>query len=354
MLNQLYHEYNPNQYPWYVLFLSLSENTVDRNVSPDKQTLILEDEDSLLSDLRQVFDDLFCPYRGEFGYDNSNSKSQPLQNLIVSDKHANLKKATTTSFSLISEETESEIKLLPFRRSMSLDSPYSLKTDIAKIKEAKKTSLLRYEFTSRNLETPFFIQKTDFGSMKVIGQFNLGFILVSFHSHLFIVDQHASDEKFLFEKFSDETIIAQNLICPKKLFLTPQNQLLVGKYREQLKNQGFLVSSRNSEWTLDAVPFMKQVAFNTSDLDELIQEMASHPLVLPLCKRMKGIFASKACRTAVMIGDPLSYLDMKKIVSNMENVRQPWNCPHGRPTLRFLLKTFRVHDQNDDEPFEIY
>ena len=46
-----------------------------------------------------------------------------------------------------------------------------------------------------------------------------------------------------------------------------------------------------------------------------------------------AMFASRACRSSVMIGDPLSEEQMSKIVMKLQKVDQPWNCPHGRPTI---------------------
>ncbi len=45
-----------------------------------------------------------------------------------------------------------------------------------------------------------FISKSDFAKMQILGQFNLGFIITRLHDDLFIVDQHASDEKFNYEQ----------------------------------------------------------------------------------------------------------------------------------------------------------
>lgn len=47
----------------------------------------------------------------------------------------------------------------------------------------------------------FFLQ------MDIIGQFNVGFIITKLESDLFIVDQHASDEKFNFETLQKNTVI---------------------------------------------------------------------------------------------------------------------------------------------------
>jgi DNA mismatch repair protein PMS2 len=50
-----------------------------------------------------------------------------------------------------------------------------------------------------------------------------------------------------------------------------------------------------------------------------------------------SMFASRACRSAVMIGTALNAREMGGIVARLEGVEQPWNCPHGRPTMRHLV-----------------
>ena len=48
------------------------------------------------------------------------------------------------------------------------------------------------------------------------------------------------------------------------------------------------------------------------------------------------MFASRACRSSIMIGKALSNQEMDRIVKKLQHVKQPWNCPHGRPTMRHL------------------
>mmetsp|Transcript_1111 Transcript_1111/g.1847 ORF Transcript_1111/g.1847 Transcript_1111/m.1847 type:complete len:189 (+) Transcript_1111:1-567(+) len=52
--------------------------------------------------------------------------------------------------------------------------------------------------------------------------------------------------------------------------------------------------------------------------------------------KLVAAFASRACRSAVMIGTALKTNDMQGIVRQMSGLDQPWNCPHGRPTIRHL------------------
>ncbi|CAG8847925.1 26563_t:CDS:2, partial [Racocetra persica] len=56
----------------------------------------------------------------------------------------------------------------------------------------------------------------------------------------------------------------------------------------------------------------------------------------------RKMFASRACRKSVMIGDALSCQQMEKIVRHMGEIDQPWNCPHGRPTMRHLLDLSQI------------
>lgn len=56
--------------------------------------------------------------------------------------------------------------------------------------------------------------------------------------------------------------------------------------------------------------------------------------------RVWDILASKACRSAVMIGDPLAPNKQIGILRRMANLQLPFNCPHGRPTMRHLVDLF--------------
>lgn len=76
--------------------------------------------------------------------------------------------------------------------------------------------------------------------MQVVGQFNLGFIIARLEDDLFIIDQHATDEKFRFEKFSDETKLrTQKLIVPKSLNFSALNETILIEHRQTFEDNGF-------------------------------------------------------------------------------------------------------------------
>ena len=56
------------------------------------------------------------------------------------------------------------------------------------------------------------------------------------------------------------------------------------------------------------------------------------------------MLANRACRSSIMVGRDLDNKTMSKVVTNLKTLESPWNCPHGRPTLRFLQKVYTSPD----------
>ena len=75
-----------------------------------------------------------------------------------------------------------------------------------------KAQILPSENESAESELKKQLQKSDFQQMRVCGQFNLGFIIASLNKDLFIIDQHATDEKYNFETLQVRFL---GLICHK-------------------------------------------------------------------------------------------------------------------------------------------
>ncbi|CAJ2513759.1 Uu.00g018780.m01.CDS01 [Anthostomella pinea] len=207
------------------------------------------------------------------------------------------------------------------------------------------------------------ISKSDFGKMKIIGQFNLGFILASRpggvdidedqirhtrDDELFIIDQHATDEKYNFERLQANTVVqSQRLVQPKTLELTAVEEDIVQENLEALETNGFMVSFDDSgdepfgtRCQLLSLPLSRETTFNLPDLEELISLLRDHQSIsantVPRPSKVRKMFAMRACRSSVMIGKSLTNQQMEKLVRHMGELDKPWNCPHGRPTMRHL------------------
>ena len=215
------------------------------------------------------------------------------------------------------------------------------------------------------------VSKTDFAQMRIIGQFNLGFIIAVRpgvdHDELFIIDQHASDEKFNFERLQAETVVQnQRLVRPQRLDLTAVEEEIVLENRASLEKNGFIVTVDESgeepigrRCQLVSLPLSKEVVFGSRDLEELIVLLSESPVTndisVPRPTKVRKMFAMRACRSSIMIGKTLTTKQMQRVVRNMGTIDKPWNCPHGRPTMRHLMSLGQwdewdeYADENEDE-----
>ncbi|CAN8030988.1 unnamed protein product [Ixodes persulcatus] len=187
------------------------------------------------------------------------------------------------------------------------------------------------------------ISKDMFGEMEIIGQFNLGFIVAKLGDDLFIVDQHAADEKYNFERLERDTVMkGQKLLAPQPLELTAVNESVLIENREVFEKNGFAFEVDESQPSsrkvkLVSVPASGSWQFGKEDVDELIFMLSDNPHTVCRPSKVRQMFASRACRKSVMVGMPLTLATMGKVVSHLGELHHPWNCPHGRPTMRHLV-----------------
>lgn len=89
---------------------------------------------------------------------------------------------------------------------------------------------------------------------------------------LFIVDQHASDEKFNFELLSKTTKMhAQDLVCPIEVHLSITDALVVSQHPEVFKLNGFKVENKHDNcFLIKSLPISKKTTFTIDDFHELI------------------------------------------------------------------------------------
>uniref|UniRef100_A0AAG5DI07 Mismatch repair endonuclease PMS2 n=1 Tax=Anopheles atroparvus TaxID=41427 RepID=A0AAG5DI07_ANOAO len=200
------------------------------------------------------------------------------------------------------------------------------------------------------------ITKDDFGAMQIIGQFNLGFIVARLGDDLFIVDQHATDEKYNFETLQRTTVLQnQRLVVPQPLELTAVNEMVLIDNLDTFEMNGFKFEVDGAGPTtrkvkLTAKPYSRNWEFGKEDIDELIFMLQDAPNTVCRPSRVRAMFASRACRKSVMIGTALSVREMERLVKHMGEIDQPWNCPHGRPTIRHLINLAMIKqlDKADD------
>ncbi|KAL4426563.1 hypothetical protein ABPG74_012323 [Tetrahymena malaccensis] len=195
----------------------------------------------------------------------------------------------------------------------------------------------------KNWESEDF-KKDKFVELQIIGQFNKAFIIAYWveKDQIFLIDQHASDEKTNYERLLKENNFqGQKLVKPIELSLTIQEADILENNKEIFKKNGFQFQIKYDENSgepnlyINQLPSSKHILFDINDFDEIFQNINNEETDIETFrpKKIQRVLASKACRSSIMIGTALNKPSMKQILLNLSKLQSPWNCPHGRPTM---------------------
>ena len=177
---------------------------------------------------------------------------------------------------------------------------------------------------------------------KIIGQVFETYWLVQMEDKLYIIDQHAAHEKVLYERIVKEmkerNVTSQIVSPPIIISLNLEEQEKMKKYRNIFETLGFEIESFGGrEYSIRAVPQnlfgMTEQGFFIEVLDHLEEDPSSKTLDV-LSDRM----ATMACKAAVKGNQKLSLRETEALIDELLQLENPYNCPHGRPTIISMTK----------------
>lgn len=182
-----------------------------------------------------------------------------------------------------------------------------------------------------------FISEESIKKHRIIGQLFNTYWLIEFENKLFIVDQHAAHEKVNYErlikKLRNNENCSQNIYPPIVVSLSNAEAQYVTKYNENFLNVGFTIEHFGGlDYTISTVP-MELLSQNPADyfhemLDELMEGKNSKETETVNLK-----IATMACKASVKGNMHLSVFEADKLISELLTLENPYNCPHGRPTI---------------------
>lgn len=178
---------------------------------------------------------------------------------------------------------------------------------------------------------------------KLIGQLFDTYWLVEFENQFYIIDQHAAHEKVNYERFvkrfKEQTIESQYLSPPLVVTLNMEEQARLKANEEYFRQYGFEIEPFGGrEYCISAVPsnlygFHEEELF-LEMLDNLGGEGSKDAFNLFTTR-----LATMACKAAVKGNHQMSALEADKLIDELLTLDNPYNCPHGRPTIIAMTKT---------------
>ncbi len=186
------------------------------------------------------------------------------------------------------------------------------------------------------------LKEENFDKYNILGQLFDTYWLISYQDKLLILDQHAAHEKIKYEaliqKMKDNNVQKQYVNPPIVISLSGQEESILERYQETFEKMGFEIEEfGGNEIALRSVPVdlygKNEKEMFVSVLDELLND------------NLKGTpeyiyekIASMACKAAVKGNHSMTIREAESLIKQLFSLENPYNCPHGRPTIISMSK----------------
>ncbi|WP_440321481.1 DNA mismatch repair endonuclease MutL [Laedolimicola sp.] len=207
---------------------------------------------------------------------------------------------------------------------------------VTRIEKAPDTAYEQQDLFDHRLLNP----KTK-SDIIIIGQLFETYWLVQFEDKFYMIDQHAAHEKVLYERtvktLANKEITSQMVSPPLILTLNMQEAAKLAEYQDYFQELGFEIEPfGGKEYAVSAVPAnlygLAEKDLFMEILDDL-EYVSGKNTEMILDK-----IASMSCKAAVKGNQRLSTAEAKELIEELLTLDNPYNCPHGRPTIISMSK----------------
>ena len=173
---------------------------------------------------------------------------------------------------------------------------------------------------------------------QIIGILNKLYVLMESQDGLVLVDQHAAHERILFEelrrRMEEQGVPSQRLLLAQTFELAPRDAEWVERNTATLQKMGIGIEPfGQNAFKIDSLPTFLDVSDPVSFMRKVIDGLKSASNGSSPLRLGEDMIAKTVCRHAVKANDPLGYLEVEKLISDLLECDLPYCCPHGRPTM---------------------
>lgn len=302
-----YETYLPvGRYPIAIVLLELDPMLIDVNVHPSKLEIKFSSEDEIrefiIRSIKKSFNqtrEIIPEIKEEINY-----KVEDIFESLNPEKVYNQAISSVNSFI--------EEKVVPYENKQALESIEG----------------------SRDVILP---SKDRLPYMEYIGQFFGTYLLCQNNDGLFIIDQHAAAERiryeYYFEKLGQNNSLSQPLLIPLNFELTKDMLIFVMDNLEEFHRIGFEIEeSGPNSICIRSIPLwiINDDIYETS---EKIFNFLLEKKCIDISKLRDSLAKTISCKGAIKANKALSHDEVKVLLSRLGDCKNPFTCPHGRPTI---------------------
>jgi len=249
--------------------------------------------------------------------------------LVTEEAAAEVQQEDTATAEVLSA---ADTEAIPHTEAMHADSP--LDAAVA-FKEINQTEELVYE-KKAEVEQPLPLNPS-LPQLRVIGQFHNCYILAEGEKGLYIIDQHAAQERYHYEIIRKQILAGNNDTQPLLLPITIESTISAVSQAEDL-NAVLEQLGIHLEVFGDHTFVCRQLPLWMKDVEEEaflcdMIDLWEKDKEISLDKLRKHAIATMACHSSIRFNRSLTLDEMKRVIADLAHCEQPFHCPHGRPTM---------------------
>ncbi len=178
---------------------------------------------------------------------------------------------------------------------------------------------------------------TFFEHLEILSQLHDSYILCSNPEGLVIIDQHAAQERYHYEQLLDlvsqPTTKTQPLMVPIQLDVSMDTLSQIQDINEKISYFGLHFEPfGNDQVLVREIPMWFHDVDQLRFLQDILDYFKQNQDVDILALRHK-VIATMACHSSIRFNRKLTMGEMKQVILDLQKCKQPYHCPHGRPTV---------------------
>lgn len=213
----------------------------------------------------------------------------------------------------------------------------------AEIKEADQTEIGEPQTEQLSLFENKVLSVENRPHFRIVGQVFETYWLVEFQDKLLMIDQHAAHEKVNYERlmkqYREKNVISQGLMPPIIISMTAQEEMVLLENKEVFESLGFEIEAfGGNEYALRSVPVDLYGCCEKEMFLEVLDQLAEGGNYGSI-RVVEEKIASMSCKAAVKGNNLLRQEEAEALIDELLTLENPYNCPHGRPTIVEMTKT---------------
>ena len=174
--------------------------------------------------------------------------------------------------------------------------------------------------------------------MYPVGLVHGTYIIAQNEEGMYVIDQHAAAERIKYEdlmnKLNDKKYFKKSLIVPINITFSASDYVKFNEYSDYFSDLGFtfIEFGMNTILVKEHPDYLK-IGFEEESIRKIIDLIINHGKVFTVPKFLESIAITLSCKMSIKANHNISESEMEYFLNNLVKCDNPFNCPHGRPTI---------------------